>query len=285
VPTSGPRPECPAPSGDSVPQGNTRADFYAQIEHAWLVCSDPTVFGTHEDGIEFRNDGTWSKLAYQGDGTFRRLTGSDNTGTWVVLDLSAMNGGDWQLDFHAGDGTLPTHPDFADDAQRVHLNNESVYEADYVQLADNLVTGPPSTWSPRIEPASCTADEGGRAPAASTLADFEQQMAQVWQLCEKPSEFGTDEDGLEVRSDHTWWKLVVDRNGKYHRLTGGTDHGTWTAEEETQGPQSYWFWWWKFTYSDSSFSGQTSTAFANNVPIVEMSDGRYVPLPDDAVVG
>jgi hypothetical protein len=124
-------------------QPTTQADFESRLEHAWLLCDPPSVFGTGEAGLELRPDHRWSKLTRGSGGRYLRMTGWGNEGTWESIDTSAMNGpGHWQLNLNVdGGGTVITQPVFAVVVPKIRLNNEGVYVADYVEIASSQVVG------------------------------------------------------------------------------------------------------------------------------------------------
>lgn len=74
----------------------------------------------------------------------------------------------------------------------------------------------------------CTAPEGGVDPPP-TQADLEARLAQAWRLCAAPSVFGTREAGLELRPDHRWSKLDRAADGRWVRLSGWGNEGTWST--------------------------------------------------------
>jgi hypothetical protein len=146
TPTPTGHPSCTRTDDTADGPAPTQAAFDARVAHAWSLCADPSVFGTHEDGLEIRNDGRWSKLQRMPDGSYTRLKGRGNEGTWESLDTADMNGTDsparWQLNLNIdGSGTVITLPRFVDDGRRVHLDNNGVFAADYLQLPKGAIVG------------------------------------------------------------------------------------------------------------------------------------------------
>lgn len=113
----------------------TREDFVGALLGAWILCSDRSVFGTTEAGLEFTDDGRFYKLVATDTG-YARASGWDDAGTWTAQDASAFNGpGAFQLnldlDGGGGIGTFPAFSTSQPDAMR--LNNMGVFVGDYVR--------------------------------------------------------------------------------------------------------------------------------------------------------
>jgi hypothetical protein len=110
--------------------------FVQRIAGDWALCGSTSVFGTHEAGLAIVADGTWYKLLAAG-GTLSRSQGFGEQGTWDVIDTTAINGpGAYQLDFNiSGGGGIGTFPAFATNPSKMRLNNNGVYQADYVFAA------------------------------------------------------------------------------------------------------------------------------------------------------
>jgi hypothetical protein len=133
---------CTAPEGGESPPA-TKDDFESRLEHAWLLCKSPSVFGTDEAGLEIRADHRWSKLAAHPSGHYVRMTGWGNEGSWASVDTSSMNGpGHWQLNLKVdGSGTVITQPIFAGAVPKMRLDSNGVYVADYIEIASSEVVG------------------------------------------------------------------------------------------------------------------------------------------------
>jgi len=141
-PAPGDLADCTAPEG-GVRQPPTQAAFEQEIEHDWQLCKPPSVFGSNEAGIEITADHHWAKLGRDAAGRFVRLQGWGNQGTWQSTGYSMTSSPHWQLNLQIdGSGTVITEPIFAAAVPKMRLNNNGVYVADYLQLADGQVTGP-----------------------------------------------------------------------------------------------------------------------------------------------
>ena len=112
----------------------TKQAFIDYIVGNWLVCSQPSVFGSSEDGLQISRNGHWAKLTRTSDGRLVAGTSSRTEGTWKVIDTSAMNGHTtFQLNLKIdGSGTVTTIPELSAGVTRMHLDNNGVFEADYV---------------------------------------------------------------------------------------------------------------------------------------------------------
>jgi hypothetical protein len=112
----------------------------ARLVGTWLGCTQTSVFGTEEVGIQVSSSGRWAKLTENGAGRLTPLSGWGNEGSWDVVDTSTMNGpGVFQVNLHIdGSGTVTSLPVFSAGAPRMHLNNEGVYVADYVPASEAL---------------------------------------------------------------------------------------------------------------------------------------------------
>jgi hypothetical protein len=127
-----------AANGTSNP--TSLADFKTRMTHTWLVCSSPSVFGTTDAGLQITADGHWSKLVRNSAGHLVHATGLRDSGTWEALDDSAMNGRPvFQINLMTGNSTYILMADFAAAVERVELDNNAVYVADYVPTTEAVV--------------------------------------------------------------------------------------------------------------------------------------------------
>src|SRR5207248_2728961 len=93
------------PHGTANP--TTLAEFKSRITRTWLLCSESSVFGTKDAGLQITADGQWSKLVRDTQGRLVAGSGLHDSGTWEALDDSAMNGRPaFQLNLMAGHGTF-----------------------------------------------------------------------------------------------------------------------------------------------------------------------------------
>jgi hypothetical protein len=116
-------------------------DLQAIVVGTWLLCAVPSVFGTNEAGLEVNADGQWYKLIANPDGTLSRASGNRQNGTWIATvpsecayDLVVFTlGGDGGIDGGPGgdDGAVVT---LSPDGNRIHMNNNGVFLADYVRV-------------------------------------------------------------------------------------------------------------------------------------------------------
>jgi hypothetical protein len=149
----------------------------------------------------------------------------------------------------------------------------------------------PSASTGPAAPPPCPAVSRADAPPADSAAAFEQKIEGAWRLCEQPSVFGTDEDGLEIRADHTWSKLRRADDASYHRMTGAQNHGTWEVIDTASmnGADSPQRWQLNLVRADDrtvitqpQFWGEAPQMHLNNNGVY-VAD--YVPLPTGAVAG
>jgi hypothetical protein len=66
-------------------------------------------------------------------------------------------------------------------------------------------------------------------PGACSAGDFEPLVIGSWSLCSKPSVFGTNEDGLLIRADGHWSKLLAGSDGGLTAEQGSGSEGTWSS--------------------------------------------------------
>lgn len=100
-------------------------------------------------------------------------------------------------------------------------------------------TQPPE---PTADPAvaGCSEPEGG-VLRPSTEKDFVEALAQQWLLCNAPSVFGTNEAGLAIDPDGTWYKLQRRIDGSLAPMDGWDNSGWWEVIDTSMmnGPGSY----------------------------------------------
>ncbi|MFL6238255.1 MAG: hypothetical protein ACJ735_02000 [Actinomycetes bacterium] len=300
VPTDTPSPSpspvttCP-PSTEHANSAPTEPQFEAQMEHVWLRCSSDAGREGAPIAVGFvvRADHTWSKLAPRSDGSFEVLYGWGNEGAWNTEDTASMNGteyGRWQIDMHIdGDGTLMGEPAFASDAPVMNMQSFQRFVPTYVQGSRSDVVDPgrsTRTYGPG-DPAGCTAQEGGEQPTAPSEAAFIQQVQHAWLLCDQPSFFGTNEDGLDIETGFQWAKLARGADGTWTRMAGAHNQGTWSVLQAGDAGDPRWQI--NFTFADGSSAGSLP-AFAVNAPKMRLDNegvyvADYVQLPDGAVTG
>ena len=120
----------------------TEQEFRTRIVGTWLVCAQPTVFGTTEVGLQIGSDGHWAKLLRDTDGQLVASSGDRYEGSWEDDDVSEMNGRPmYQLNLHidAIGGTVISIPTFARSVTRMHLDNMGVYAANYVPTEEQVM--------------------------------------------------------------------------------------------------------------------------------------------------
>lgn len=139
VPTSSSSPSPAFPAACSVPahgsyDPQTEQAFVDHVVGTWAVCSHPSIFGTDDAGLQIKADHQWTKLTRNPNGHLVPASGWHAAGTWDVVDVSGMNGRPtFQINLKIdGGGTLIIIPEFSANAQRMHMDNNGVYEADYV---------------------------------------------------------------------------------------------------------------------------------------------------------
>lgn len=110
------------------------------MTRTWVVCSEPSVFGTTDAGLQITADGKWAKLVRDPAGHLVEATGLRDSGTWEALDDSAMNGHPaFQINLMTGGSTYILLADFAAAVERVELDNNGVYVTDYVPTTEAVV--------------------------------------------------------------------------------------------------------------------------------------------------
>ena len=142
----------PAPSGPPPAPGDrcdtggdaslypaTQAEFDAAVTGTWLLCGQPSVFGTNDAGLRISADGRWNKLQRRADGSLLAASGPGDAGTWESIDVSLMNGRAlFQLNLRVDGGyDLSSIPAFAvhgNHVSKVRLDNSGSSVADYVPL-------------------------------------------------------------------------------------------------------------------------------------------------------
>jgi hypothetical protein len=126
---------CPVPASRIVSFESQDA-FVSSIAGYWTLCGSQSVFCSNEEvGIEITADAHWYKLYADSSGLLWRGLGWGRRGDWQVVDTSSFNGaGSYQLNLDIdGSGTVITHPEVAGDGSQLHLNNNGVCIADYIQ--------------------------------------------------------------------------------------------------------------------------------------------------------
>jgi hypothetical protein len=140
-PGSDPLAACSTPANGTANPA-TQQEFVTRIVGTWLVCSQPTFFGTAELGVQITSDGHWAKLLRNSAGQLVASSGDRDEGTWKVVDVSDMNGGPtYQLNFVIPviGRTVMSIPTFAKSVTRMYLDNEGVYAANYVPTSEQVV--------------------------------------------------------------------------------------------------------------------------------------------------
>lgn len=218
-------------AGEGTYRPSTETEFRAAMTGIWILCERPSFFGTHEAGLEVRADGRWNKLERTPSGALARSGGWDNEGGWSTYDTSAMNGPfTYQINFHVdGGGTSYDNPSFGEGSSSSRITKVRMHSmsgvADYVPAPEgtNLRPAP----FPPAPGKGCEAREESYTP--TTEAEFRSAMIGTWLICAKPTFFGSDEDGLEIRSDGRWSKLYRASNHSLVRGRGAGDEGTWNT--------------------------------------------------------
>jgi hypothetical protein len=250
-----PRPR-PPPGGDgslcTEPLGSTRESYVApssceaaeaiilgaaaSVEelHAlffgqWLLCDATSVFGSRDEiGFELVANGQWFKLYPDGSGGVERGQGADREGTFELIDV----GESVQVNLMLANGlTVIVHPQFSGRPRKVRLNNNGVYEADYVSN-DSEGRCVPGTSAPPLgkytPPATC-AQNPTPEPQPPGVDGMRAAISGKWALCNTPSTFGTsDEGGLEITSAGEWFKLYPNPAGELVRGQGFEKQGTYS---------------------------------------------------------
>lgn len=237
--TSAPVVNPSAPAGCSTPSGGTanpqtQQQFTSRIVGTWLLCSSPSFFGTSEVGLQIDGNGNWAKLTRDSAGRLVRAAGDKDSGTWSVVDTSAMNGRPtYQVNFEIsaiGRTAIAAPVDFAKAVTRMRLNNNGAYVTDYVPTSERVTTGsqpsPTPTPTGSVLPAACTASAGG-AVQPTTDQDVAARIAGDWLVCSHPTFFGGNEDGLRVAGDGSWARLTRNAAGTLIASTKPLEHGTW----------------------------------------------------------
>ena len=212
--------DCATPA-DGTYELSTESEFRTAMTHVWLLCQAPSFFGTNEAGLEIRADGRWSKLERKPNGSLVRASGWGQEGSWGTFDTSAMNGpGTYEASFEIdGRGASYAMPIFGSGGLRVRLDGVSA--ADYVTAPSGTVVVPGPAGSGR----GCDGTESTYSP--STESEFRAAVTGAWLLCGTPSFFGTDEAGLEIRTDGRWSKLQKGPERSLVRLSGPGNEGVW----------------------------------------------------------
>jgi hypothetical protein len=140
TPTPPPVPAACTAAAHGASNPTSLADFKARMTRTWLVCSNPSVFGTTDAGLQITADGHWAKLVRNSAGHLVEAAGLRDSGTWEALDDSAMNGHPaFQINLMTGNSTYILMADFAAAVERVQLDNNGVYVTDYVPTSEAVV--------------------------------------------------------------------------------------------------------------------------------------------------
>jgi hypothetical protein len=113
-------------------------DFEQHVIGTWLVCSEPSVFGSQDAGLLIYAGGHWAELTRNTSGRLVPGTSSGHMGTWQAVDDSAMNGHPaFQLNLKIdGSGTVIALAQLSRGVTRMALDNNGVYQASYVPTTD-----------------------------------------------------------------------------------------------------------------------------------------------------
>src|SRR6266568_5469247 len=79
----------------------TQQEFVTRIVGTWLVCSQPTFFGTAEVGVQITSDGHWAKLLRNSAGQLVASSGDRDEGTWKRMSRVPLNFGGGRHDRQA----------------------------------------------------------------------------------------------------------------------------------------------------------------------------------------
>lgn len=140
TPTQPPVPAACTAAAHGSSNPTSLADFKSRMTRTWVVCSNPSVFGTTDAGLQITADGRWAKLVRNTTGQLVQGTGLRDSGTWEALDDSAMNGRPvFQINLMTGNSTYILMADFAAAVTRVQLDNNGVYVTDYVPTSEAVV--------------------------------------------------------------------------------------------------------------------------------------------------
>jgi hypothetical protein len=222
-----------------------QAALVARLVGDWALCESTSVFGTHEAGLSIAADGSWYKM-YASGARLVSGQGFGDRGSWSIIDTSNINGPSepFQLQFQIdGSGVFSTFPAFAMDPRKMRLSNDGI-TADYVidtcpppgvgvSASDAAVTDGPVVL-PGADGGMCLEADicSMQAQSTSPITEQDGQAALVarmvgdWALCDATSVFGTDEAGLSIAADGTWYKLYAS-GGRLVRQQGFDWQGTW----------------------------------------------------------
>jgi hypothetical protein len=90
---------------DFLPNPPTQEQFVASFVGDWIACSQPTIFGTDEFGIDLEPDGNFYELFWDGVCGVNRGGSVNAKGTWEVTMTTESNGQPhFQLYFHITGG-------------------------------------------------------------------------------------------------------------------------------------------------------------------------------------
>lgn len=198
----------------------TEPEFQTVMTGVWLLCQSPSLFGTSEAGMELRADGRWSKLERTPSGALARSGGWGNEGSWSTYV--------YQLNVYVdGAGASYTTPSFgvgssSSGITKVKLDHMSGSVAYVPAPAGTKILPVPFPPAPGK---GCDAREELYSPTSE--AEFRSAMIGTWLVCSKPTFFGSDEDGVEVRADGRWSKLYRTSKHSLVRASGPGNEGTW----------------------------------------------------------
>jgi hypothetical protein len=192
----------------------TGAALRTAITRRWLLCSDRGLFHQPQAGFEIRADGRLSLLGWGANG-LETLRGAANEGTFTVV-----NEGQTNFDSDLG-GTVITFPLFSSDPRGLWIDNEGVFQYDYVAAEDvdlSSIPPPPPPPPPVLRAPECQGAPGS-AVTPGTISAMRQALSRRWVLCSPQGLFGGDqlEGGIEIVADDRYYRLGRNAQGGLER--------------------------------------------------------------------
>lgn len=210
---------------------STAEQLEQQLLRRWVYCAGWVLFGIPHDGIEFRSDGTWAFLQYDGEGELQAQKGFDGGGDWkfglvesggAMIELTMIGGDSLYLNFQ--DGPSGMHVSSTGGATAYIAADEvGDEEAPTVAVADA---------GTEIVIEGC--GEQGDVVTVATQAELEARLVGSWLLCSGNTPGGVRHDGIEFHADGTWAFLDYDADGELALQSSPGTSGIW----EVSWPES-----------------------------------------------
>lgn len=203
----------------------------------WVLCGGgQPLFAQEHDGLEFREDGTWAFLRYDGSGDLQPQRGFDGGGQWTAYsdDLDAT--GYILMSVRLPLVMSPMEVLLMENPAAIQTN--SAGRVAYVAVGEVNADEWPApvgidAGASEVDASDTTATTGSTCgqpgdviPTKSLDAVLEHLMGR-WRYCSGFEAFAVRHDGIEFNEDRTWAFLQSDAAGELQPMLAADSRGTW----------------------------------------------------------